>query len=146
MTPLDVLIVDDEPKVCRLLKEILAARGCTVRTAHDGLERDEALRLADQFKKPEIGMALVLVDDQPGLSCEIVLGGRLLREYADVKPTKADRIATVSEVVRNLFTPEAAVRACSVTSCTRSKTDSAAASSRRSLGRFSARSSRRPSS
>ena len=34
----DVLIVDDEPKICQLLEQILTARGCAVRIAHDGLE------------------------------------------------------------------------------------------------------------
>ena len=36
--PLNVLVVDDEPKICRLLEQILTARGCRVRVAHDGLE------------------------------------------------------------------------------------------------------------
>src|SRR3989338_5386570 len=35
---LDVLVVDDEPKICQLLEQLLIARGCTVRMAHDGLE------------------------------------------------------------------------------------------------------------
>ena len=35
---LDVLVVDDEPKICQLLEQILIARQCTVRIAHDGLE------------------------------------------------------------------------------------------------------------
>ena len=37
-TTLDVLVVDDEPKVCQLLAQILQARGCVVRTARDGLD------------------------------------------------------------------------------------------------------------
>lgn len=37
-TPLDVLVVDDEPKICQLLAQILTARGCTVRLAGDGLD------------------------------------------------------------------------------------------------------------
>jgi len=37
-TSLDVLVVDDEPKICELLEQILSARGCSVRIAHDGLE------------------------------------------------------------------------------------------------------------
>ena len=37
-TLLDVLIVDDEPKICQVLEQILTARGCRVRLAHDGLE------------------------------------------------------------------------------------------------------------
>ena len=36
--PLDVLVVDDEPKICELLAQILIAKGCAVRVAHDGLE------------------------------------------------------------------------------------------------------------
>src|SRR3990167_7396090 len=36
--PLDVLVVDDEPKICQLLEQILSARDCTVRLASDGLE------------------------------------------------------------------------------------------------------------
>jgi len=36
--PLNILIVDDEPKICQILSQILAARGCTIRVAHDGLE------------------------------------------------------------------------------------------------------------
>ncbi len=35
---LDVLVVDDEPKICQLLSQILSSRGCAVRMAHDGLE------------------------------------------------------------------------------------------------------------
>jgi len=36
--PLDVLVADDEPKIRRLLEQILQAKGCRVRLAHDGLE------------------------------------------------------------------------------------------------------------
>ncbi|MBI4342806.1 MAG: response regulator [Candidatus Omnitrophica bacterium] len=36
--PLDVLIVDDEPKVRQLLGQLLTARGCAVRLAADGLD------------------------------------------------------------------------------------------------------------
>jgi signal transduction histidine kinase len=36
--PLDVLVVDDEPKVCQVLGQILTARGCAVRLATDGLD------------------------------------------------------------------------------------------------------------
>ncbi len=35
---LDVLVVDDEQKVCQLLAQILRSRGCAVRVAHDGLD------------------------------------------------------------------------------------------------------------
>ena len=34
----DVLIVDDEPKICQLLGQLLTARGCAVRFASNGLE------------------------------------------------------------------------------------------------------------
>jgi len=36
--PLDVLVVDDELKIRQVLEQILAARGCAVRLAADGLE------------------------------------------------------------------------------------------------------------
>lgn len=36
--PLDVLVADDEPKIRRLLEQILQAKGCRVRLAQDGLE------------------------------------------------------------------------------------------------------------
>ena len=36
--PLDVLVADDELKICQLLEQILTARGCSVRITHDGLE------------------------------------------------------------------------------------------------------------
>ena len=35
---LDVLVVDDEEKICQLLEQILSARGCAVRISHDGLQ------------------------------------------------------------------------------------------------------------
>ncbi len=44
--PLNVLVVDDEPKICRLLEQILTARGCRVRVAHDGLEGLRAFQQA----------------------------------------------------------------------------------------------------
>ena len=33
-----MLVVDDEPKICQLLEQILSAKGCSVRLAGDGLE------------------------------------------------------------------------------------------------------------
>lgn len=36
--PLDVLVVDDEQKICGILAQILTARGCVVRQAYDGLD------------------------------------------------------------------------------------------------------------
>ena len=35
---LDVLVVDDEPKIGKLLEQILSAKGCSVRLAYDGLD------------------------------------------------------------------------------------------------------------
>lgn len=35
---LNVLVVDDEPKICQLLEQILTAKGCAVRLACDGLD------------------------------------------------------------------------------------------------------------
>ena len=72
--PLDVLIVDDEPKICQLLSQILAARGCTVRVAPDGLEG-----LAEFQRKS----ADVVITDMkmPKLS-----GVELLRELKHLDP------------------------------------------------------------
>ena len=72
--PLDVLVVDDEPKICQLLGQILTARGCTVRLAHDGLEG-----LAEFQQKP----ADIVVTDikMPKLS-----GIELLRELKHLDP------------------------------------------------------------
>jgi len=41
---LQVLVVDDEPKIVQLLEQILTGRGCQVYTAHDGLEALELFR------------------------------------------------------------------------------------------------------
>jgi signal transduction histidine kinase len=59
--PLDVLIVDDEPKVCQLLGQILTARGCAVRLAADGLEglaefrRQPADVVVTDIRMPKLG-------------------------------------------------------------------------------------------
>jgi signal transduction histidine kinase len=72
--PLDVLIVDDEPKICQVLSQILASQGCTVRVAGDGLDALE------QFKRRP---ADVVITDlkMPKLS-----GGELLRELKHLDP------------------------------------------------------------
>ena len=72
--PLDVLVVDDEPKVCQLLGQILSARGCVVRYAYDGLDG-----LAQFQKQP----ADVVITDikMPKLS-----GVELLRELKHLDP------------------------------------------------------------
>ena len=36
--PLNVLVVDDEPKICQILEQILVTRGCAVRIAANGLD------------------------------------------------------------------------------------------------------------
>lgn len=71
---LDVLVVDDEPKVCQILSQICTARGCTVRTAVDGLDG-----LAQFQQRP----ADVVVTDlkMPKLS-----GFELLRELKRLDP------------------------------------------------------------
>ncbi len=71
---LDVLVVDDEPKVCQLLEQILTARGCTVRLAADGLEGLSKFR-----QQPA---ELVITDmKMPKLS-----GFELLRELKHIDP------------------------------------------------------------
>ena len=52
---LNVLVVDDEPKLCRLLEQIIAQLGCTVRTAADGLE---ALDAFDRQRADVVGTDL----------------------------------------------------------------------------------------
>jgi len=71
---LDVLVVDDEPKICQLLEQILTARDCKVRVAQDGLEG-----LAHFKQQP----ADVVITDirMPKLS-----GVELLRELKHLDP------------------------------------------------------------
>ncbi len=72
--PLDVLVVDDEPKICELLGQILTARGCAVRLAYDGL---------DALGKFQQQPAEVVITDikMPKLS-----GIELLRELKHLDP------------------------------------------------------------
>ena len=71
---LDVLVVDDEPKICQLLEQILTARGCIVRVAHDGLEG------LSQFKQQP---ADVVVTD---IRMPKLTGVELLRELKHLDP------------------------------------------------------------
>lgn len=72
--PLDVLVVDDEVKICQLLEQILLARGCTVRLAHDGLEG------LSQFKERP---ADVVITD---IRMPKLTGVELLRELKHLDP------------------------------------------------------------
>jgi len=71
---LDVLVVDDEPKICQLLEQILTARDCAVRVAQDGLEG-----LA-QFKQQPADVVITDIR-MPKLS-----GVELLRELKHLDP------------------------------------------------------------
>ena len=72
--PLDVLIVDDEPKICQLLGQLLTARNCAVRFAANGLEG-----LAEFQRKPA---DIVITDIQmPKMS-----GVELLDELKGMDP------------------------------------------------------------
>ncbi len=71
---LNVLVVDDEPKVCQLLEQILRSRGCAVRIAHNGFE---ALK---QFKRQA---AEVVITD---LKMPQLDGFELLRELKRQDP------------------------------------------------------------
>ena len=59
--PLDVLVVDDEPKIRQLLEQILSARDCAVRVAADGLEglvefkKSPAEVVITDIKMPKLG-------------------------------------------------------------------------------------------
>ena len=72
--PLEVLVVDDEPKIRDLLKEGCEVLGCRVRAAASG---EEALRLAD-VERPQ----LVLLD----LKLEAMDGFTVLRELKQRDP------------------------------------------------------------
>ena len=71
---LDVLVVDDEPKICQVLHQILTSRDCTVRLAFDGLDG------LSQFQQHP---ADVVITDlkMPKLS-----GVELLRELKRIDP------------------------------------------------------------
>ncbi len=73
-TALNVLVVDDEPKICQLLEQILTARGCAVRIAHDGLEG------LSRFKEQP---ADVVITD---IKMPKVSGFELLRELKHTDP------------------------------------------------------------
>jgi signal transduction histidine kinase len=59
--PLDVLVVDDEPKISQLLSELLAGRGCAVRVSNDGLDalaqyrRQPSDIVITDIKMPKLG-------------------------------------------------------------------------------------------
>jgi signal transduction histidine kinase len=72
--PLNVLVVDDEPKICQILEQILSARGCTVRLASDGLDG-----LA-QFQRQSADVVITDIK-MPKLS-----GLELLRELKHLDP------------------------------------------------------------
>lgn len=73
LPPLDVLVVDDEPAVARLVQVVLEREGLVVDSAHDGLaalrmlsERDVHVVLTD-FTMPEIdGLELVRRAERSG--------------------------------------------------------------------------------
>jgi signal transduction histidine kinase len=72
--PLDVLVVDDEPKIRQILSQILASQGCTVRVAGDGLDALE------QFKRQPSD--IVITD----LKMPKFSGSELLRELKRLDP------------------------------------------------------------
>jgi len=72
--PIDVLVVDDEPKIRQLLEQLLAARGCAVRTAVDGLDA-----LAQFQERP----ADVVITD---IKMPKMNGVELLRELKHLDP------------------------------------------------------------
>ncbi len=72
--PLNVLIVDDEPKICQILEQILTSRGCSVRIALDGLDG------MAQFQKQPADIVITDIR-MPKLS-----GIELLRELKHLDP------------------------------------------------------------
>lgn len=71
---MDVLVVDDEPKICQLLEQILSAKGCSVRLASNGLE---ALSLFQQRPSD------IVVTD---IKMPKMTGIELLRELKHIDP------------------------------------------------------------
>jgi len=70
--PLTVLVVDDEPKICQLLGQLLTARGCDVRFASNGIDglsqfkqRPADVVITD-IKMPKMG-GVELLDELKGL-------------------------------------------------------------------------------
>ena len=86
---LDVLIVDDEPKICQLLEQLLAARGCTVRVAADGLDA------LTQFQRRHADMVITDLR-MPKLS-----GMELLRELKRLDPLLNIVVITAYPSVEN---------------------------------------------
>lgn len=70
-----VLVVDDEPLICRLFSEFLSRQGYKVRTARNG---EEALALVEQ----ELPQVVVLDCDMPGMNGVEVLSRLRTRKYA----------------------------------------------------------------
>jgi signal transduction histidine kinase len=86
---LDVLIVDDEPKICQLLEQILSARGCAVRLAQDGLEG------LSQFQRQRADIVITDIK-MPKLS-----GVELLRELKHLDPLVNVVVITAYPSVEN---------------------------------------------
>jgi DNA-binding NtrC family response regulator len=63
MTPLSILIVDDEPPICELLKQTLEKRGHKAACAANGREASDALA-ADKF---DLVITDLLMPDRDGL-------------------------------------------------------------------------------
>lgn len=75
--PIDLLVVDDEPKICSLLKEVFERRGCRVRAALSG---EQALEFAEQ-KLPQLVILDLRLEELNGFEVLQHLKGR----YPDVE-------------------------------------------------------------
>lgn len=75
--PIDLLVVDDEPKICSLLKEVFERRGCRVRAALSG---EQALELVEQ-KLPQLVILDLRLEELNGFEVLQHLKGR----YPDVE-------------------------------------------------------------
>ncbi|MGK5085575.1 response regulator [Bdellovibrionota bacterium FG-1] len=80
LTPIDVLLVDDEPEICQLLSEIVTEQGFSVDTACDGQDALEQLRQREvaavicDFQMPRMSGIELLTQMRPkGLDIPVVM-------------------------------------------------------------------------
>ena len=92
MTPERILIVDDEPKLVRLVREVLAATGYAVLTTGRG---EDAIQMAALEQPDLIVLDIVLSGDMDGLEV-----ARRVREFSDVPIIMLTAKARESDLLR----------------------------------------------
>jgi two-component system KDP operon response regulator KdpE len=87
-----ILVVDDEPKLVRLVREVLSASGFTVLTAHSG---EQAVELA-ALEQPD----LILLDIVLAGALDGYQAARRVREFSDVPIIMLTAKARESDLLR----------------------------------------------